>query len=143
MIEKSLLIPDTQVKPGVSTDHLEALGEWIIDERPDAIVHIGDHWDMPSLPSYDRGTAKAEGRRVIEDIEAGNAGMRRLLRPLLQLQRQQRVNRKRVYTPDMHFFLGNHEERITRYENHHPEVQGAIGWDNLDVTIATNMACVS
>lgn len=137
MIEKLLLIPDTQVKPGVSTDHLEALGHWIVEERPDAVVHIGDHWDMPSLSSYDRGTAKAEGRRVIEDIEAGNAGMRRLLRPLKQLQQQQRLNRKRVYTPEMHFFIGNHEERITRYENHHPEVQGAIGWDNLDLSAWT------
>jgi hypothetical protein len=134
VIKKLLLIPDTQVKPGVETDHLRALGEFIVEERPDAIVHIGDHWDMPSLSSYDRGTAKSEGRRVREDIEAGNRAMQLLLAPLRNLQSSQRANRKRVYTPEMHFTVGNHEERITRYENHHPEVQGALGWNTLDFT---------
>lgn len=133
MINKILVIPDTQVKPGVDISHLVKLGREIVEERPDVIVHIGDHWDMPSLSSYDKGTARAEGRRVREDIEAGNAAMQVLLAPLRDLQRNQRANRKRVYSPDMHFFIGNHEERITRYENQHPEVQGAIGWDQLDL----------
>lgn len=134
MINKLLLIPDTQVKPGVDVGHLAALGEWIVDERPDCIVHIGDHWDMPSLSSFDRGSAKAEGRRVVQDIEAGNRAMQILLAPLRRLQESQRGNRKRVYSPEMHFCVGNHEERITRYENHHPEVQGALGFDTLDFT---------
>lgn len=134
MIPKLLLIPDTQVKPGVDLSHLHALGEWIVDERPEVIVHIGDHWDMPSLSSYDRGTARAEGRRVREDIRAGNEAMQILLAPLRRLQDQQRQNRKRVYSPDLHFCVGNHEERILRYENHHPEVQGALGFDNLDLS---------
>jgi len=134
LISKLLLIPDTQVKPGVEIDHLAALGEWIVDERPDCIVHIGDHWDMPSLSSYDRGSAKAEGRRVVQDIDAGNNAMHVLLAPLRRLQESQRGNRKRVYSPEMHFCIGNHEERITRYENHHPEVQGALGFDTLDFT---------
>ena len=137
MIKKLLLLPDTQVKPGVNIDHLAKMGQWIVDERPDCIVHIGDHFDMPSLSSYDRGSAKAEGRRVVQDIEAGNHAMRVMLEPLRRLQDSQRANRKRVYTPDMHFCVGNHEERITRYENHHPEVQGALGWNNLDFSLWT------
>ena len=134
MIKKLLVIPDTQVKPDVPLQHLEMLSEWIVEERPDVIVHIGDHWDMPSLSSYDKGTARAEGRRVREDIEAGNHAMQLLLGPLRRLQAAQRANRKRVYDPEKHFFIGNHEERITRYENQHPEVQGAIGWDQLDLS---------
>lgn len=134
MINKLLLIPDTQVKPGVDISHLTALGEWIVKERPDAIVHIGDHWDMPSLSSYDRGTAKAEGRRVLQDIDAGNHAMHELLNPLRRLQESQRNNRKRVYSPEMHFFLGNHEQRMERYTNSNPEVQGVIGYDNLDLS---------
>ncbi len=133
MIPKLLLIPDTQVKPGVDISHLARLGEWIVRERPDVIVHIGDHWDMPSLSSYDRGSAKAEGRRVVQDIDAGNHAMHVLLEPLRRLQESQRHNRKRVYSPEMHFVPGNHEERILRYENNHPEVQGALGFDTLDL----------
>jgi hypothetical protein len=134
VIPKLLLIPDKQVKPGVNIDHVARLGELIVEERPDVIVDIGDHWDMPSLSSYDRGTARAEGRRVREDIEAGNRAMQVLLAPLRELQATQRQNRKRVYSPEMHFFVGNHEERILRYENSHPEVQGALGFDTLDLT---------
>lgn len=124
MIKKLLLVPDTQVKPGVPLDHLYDLGLEIVEERPDAIVHIGDHWDMPSLSSYDRGSAKAEGRRVLEDIAAGNNAMHVLLAPLRRLQEGQRNNRKRVYSPKMYFLMGNHENRIKRYENSHPELQG-------------------
>lgn len=134
MIPKLLLIPDTQVKPGVDISHIDALGQWIVEERPDVVIHIGDHWDMPSLSSYDRGTTKAEGRRVRADIESGNYAMLRLLQPLRSLQASQRANRKRVYAPELHFCVGNHEARITRYENTHPEVQGALGWDTLDLS---------
>ncbi len=133
MINKLLLIPDTQVKPGVNIDHLAALGHWIADERPDVIVHIGDHWDMPSLSSYDKGTAKIEGKRVKEDIEVGNYAMQVLLQPMRDLQARQREGHRKVYQPEMHFHMGNHEHRINRYENSHPEVQGFMGLDRLDL----------
>lgn len=133
MIPKILVIPDTQVKEDVPLHHIQELANYIVEERPNVIVHIGDHWDMPSLSSYDKGTARAEGRRVRADINAGNEAMQILLQPLRALQSLQRSNRKRVYSPDMHFFIGNHEERITRYENQNPEVQGALGWDQLDL----------
>lgn len=129
----TLVIADTQVKPGVDIKHLEALGEYIADTRPARIVHIGDHWDMPSLSSYDRGTLAIEGRRVREDIEAGNEGMRVLLKPLRDLQRHQSNCKKRVYRPEMHFHIGNHEERLKRYENHNPIVAGMFGYDQLDL----------
>lgn len=130
----TLVIADTQVKPGVCIKHLEALGEWIADHRPARIVHIGDHWDMPSLSSYDRGTAAIEGRRVRDDIEAGNSAMRILLKPLRDLQRHQSFNKKRVYRPEMHFHIGNHEERLKRYENNNPIVAGMFGYDQLDLS---------
>ncbi|UMO76456.1 hypothetical protein DNAM_280 [Pseudomonas phage BroderSalsa] len=132
-IDHLLLIPDTQVRPEVNIDHLGNLGEYIAEEQPDVIVHIGDHWDMPSLSSYDKGTAKIEGRRVRTDIEAGNHAMQVLLEPLRRLQRHQQRNRKKVYRPRKEFFLGNHEDRILKYENNHPEVQGVLGHDTLDL----------
>ncbi|AUX83670.1 hypothetical protein FDJ32_gp41 [Pseudomonas phage NV1] len=133
-INHLLLIPDTQVRPEVNTDHLGNMGEYIAEAQPDVIVHIGDHWDMPSLSSYDKGTAKIEGRRVRTDIEAGNVAMQLLLEPLRRLQASQSRNRKKQYRPRMEFFVGNHEERILRYENNHPEVQGALGFETLDTS---------
>ena len=38
-----VVIPDTQVKPGVPTDHLEWAGRYVAEKRPDVVVHLGDH----------------------------------------------------------------------------------------------------
>ena len=65
-----LVIPDTQAKDGTPTDHLRWIGQLIVDEHPDTVVHLGDHADMPSLSSYDVGKRSFEGRRYSADIEA-------------------------------------------------------------------------
>jgi hypothetical protein len=65
-----LIIPDTQAKLGVPTDHLRWIGEYIVERKPDVVIHLGDHADMPSLSSYDVGKRDFEGRRYADDIEA-------------------------------------------------------------------------
>ena len=126
-----LMIPDTQCKPGVDMNYLRWVGEYIVEKRPDVIVHIGDHADMPSLSSYDKGKRAAEGKRVQDDIEASIMGMNILLRPLYHLQRQQEEAGVEVYKPRMVFTLGNHEERIMRHVNANPELHGFLSYDNL------------
>lgn len=126
-----LIIPDTQVKAGVPLEHLHWLGCYIRDLKPDVIVHLGDHWDFPSLSSYDKGTAVVEGRRVVEDISVGIDGMAMIDGPLLGLQKEQKKARKASYSPRKVFLLGNHEERLKRYMNHNPELVGMLGYDNL------------
>ncbi|MCI0656860.1 MAG: hypothetical protein L0170_07290, partial [Acidobacteria bacterium] len=37
-----LMIPDLQIGPGTPTDHLDWIGKYIVDKRPDFIVQIGD-----------------------------------------------------------------------------------------------------
>src|ERR1035437_3365549 len=64
-----LIIPDCQVHSGVPTQHLEWVGKYIAQKRPDVIVCIGDFADMPSLCSYDKGKKSFEGRRYVLDIE--------------------------------------------------------------------------
>ncbi len=127
MSTKILIIPDTQVKHGVPTDHLEALGNYIIDKRPDVIVHIGDHWDMESISTY-ASAKEVEGRRIIKDLEAGKQGMDILLQPLKNLQHKQKVFKKKVYRPKMYFCLGNHEERLQRYIDKNPSLDGVMSY---------------
>src|SRR6185369_6686365 len=55
-----IVIPDAQVRPGVNTDHLEHVGNYIAEKKPDELICIGDFWDFPSIGTYDRGTLKAE-----------------------------------------------------------------------------------
>jgi len=124
---KHLIIADTQCKPGNDLTHLAALGKYIVAKKPDVIIHIGDHFDMESLSSYDRGTKAFEGRRIKQDLDAGYVGMELLTGPLKRLQAKQKKGKKKVYTPRMIFCMGNHEARIDRFTNEHSEFDGFIG----------------
>lgn len=128
---KIAVIPDTQVKPGVRTDHLEWAGKYIAEKRPDVVIHLGDHWDMPSLSSYDKGKASAEGRRVQKDIDAGN-------RALDLLTTAMHGGPRLDYHPRLIMLRGNHENRLERYVNDNAELVGAfddafndrkLGWE--------------
>ena len=131
---KHFIIPDTQVSPEhMDFTHLRAAGLYIADKQPDVLIHIGDHFDMHSLSSYDKGTKKAEGARYQDDIDAGIEGMEALMEPIYYLQAKQRRAKEKIYKPDMHFFLGNHEERIMRHVNFHPELSGKLGYADLEL----------
>lgn len=118
-----LFIPDTQVKPGVPTEHLGWLGAYIVERRPAVVVHAGDHWDMPSLSSYEeRGSKEMEGKRYAADVEAGNAALRLISEPA----------RKARLATEFHLLRGNHEDRITRAVNADPRLEGSIGLSDLE-----------
>jgi hypothetical protein len=57
--------------------------------------------------------------------------MEALLNPLYDLQAQQRANKQKVYTPEMHLLMGNHEDRITRHVEANPELEGFLSVDSL------------
>ena len=131
---KHLLIPDCQLKVGVPMDHLTALGNYIIDQKPDVIINIGDFADMPSLSTYDRGTKTAEGARYQEDIDATFEGMEKLLEPIKAYNRHAALGHRAVYRPDMVLTLGNHENRINRHVNANPDLEGKLSVDDLPYT---------
>lgn len=124
-----LVIPDTQIRPGVPVDHLRWIGSYILDRRPDVIVHLGDHWDMPSLSSYDRGKGAMEGRRYIEDVRAGNEALALLTAPTRK--RNARLRTVTPYHPRWVLLRGNHEHRIQRAIDDNVQLDGAIGFDDL------------
>lgn len=128
---KILVIPDCQVKPGVPLDHLAWLGEYIVDKRPDVIVHLGDFPDMSSLSSYDVGKKSFEGRRYKLDVESAKEAQEILLTPLTKLQVRQINNKKRVYSPRLVMLLGNHDERINRAVNNDAKLDGVLSTRDL------------
>ena len=119
---KVFIIPDTQCKPGVKLNHLEAAGNYIAAKKPDVIVHLGDHWDMQSLSSYDKGTLLAEGTRYEDDIQAGIDGYDYLTYPFRKLK---------GYTPKKYHLLGNHEQRIERHIIANPALKGKLSYNDL------------
>lgn len=119
---KVLVIADTQCKSEENLEYMLWIGHYIADKKPDIIVHIGDHYDFPSLSSYDKGKASAEGRRLVKDIEAGNKGFE-----FLNLA----IDKIEGYKPRKVFCLGNHEHRLERYIDDNPELIGTLGVDKL------------
>lgn len=121
MPNKVLVIFDTQIRPDnleLNRPLLQAIGQLIVKERPTHIVHIGDHWDMKSLSLYDfpkNNRVVFDGAEVQKDVTAGQVGLHYLVSPMWDLQLQQRVNKKKVYSPKMHFTMGNHEQRVDRF----------------------------
>lgn len=128
-----VVIPDTQAKPGVPTDHLRWIGQYIIDHlagKPNVrIIHLGDHWDMPSLSSYDRGKKAMEGRRVKADLEAGNVALDVLDAPLKAYNKKRRKFKEKLWLPDKHMLMGNHEDRISRAVNDDAQLDGFLSLD--------------
>lgn len=130
-MSKHLIIPDTQVKPGQDLEHLRWAGQYAADKEPDVIIHIGDHWDMPSLSSYDVGKKSFEGRRYSHDITAGIIGMEVFLEPIRDKQRAYARGHRKRWNPRMVFCMGNHEQRIERAINNDPKLEGLIGYQDL------------
>lgn len=128
---KHLVIPDTQVKPGVSIDYLTHIGRYIVDHKPDKVIQIGDFADMPSLSSYDVGKKSFEGRRYKADIEATHLAMAALLQPLQEFNQRARKNKEKQYRPELWLTLGNHENRIERVVEGDPKLEGTIGLEDL------------
>jgi len=134
MMSNIFVIPDTQVKDGVPTDHLGAAGRFIVAKQPDIIVHLGDHWDLPSLSSYDKAGSKSfEGRRYLTDVRTGNDAMAELLAPINEYNESRKRQHMKQYKPRMIFLMGNHEARIMRAINDDPKLDGVLGYHDLDL----------
>ncbi len=128
------VIGDTQVKPGVPMQHLSWIGQYLVDQfagQDVRVIHVGDHWDMPSLSSYDKGKRAMEGRRYKADIEAGNEGMDLLCTPLSNYNASRRAGEK--WQPPMDFFLGNHEDRISRATEEDAQLEGVISYEDFNL----------
>ena len=121
---KIAVIADTQCKPNESMEYMRSIGKFLADKKPDVIVHIGDHFDFPSLSSYDKGKKSFEGRRLLSDLQAGQEGMTLLFEAIKKQQTE-------GYNPRLVFCVGNHEDRFDRLSRDNPELEGFVGVETL------------
>lgn len=119
-----LIIPDSHAHFQHHNKRAEWLGELIADVKPDVLVHIGDNWDMPSLSSYDRGRKSFQGRSYRADIDSGIDFHDRMFH---------RVRRRKKGLPRSVFCVGNHEQRIHRAIDVQAELEGTIGYEDLQL----------
>lgn len=128
---RHFVLPDTQIRPGDDLTFLRAIGNAIVDLKPDVVVQIGDWADMPSLSSYDVGKKAFEGRRYVADIAAANDAMDVLMAPLKEFNERAKRNHEQRYKPRLVLTLGNHESRIEKAVNNDVKLEGVMSLDDL------------
>lgn len=135
-----LMIADTQVTDTSDTSHLVALSRYIWQHKPACIVHIGDHWDFESLSSYATGL-ESEGRRLVNDLAGGDIALKLIMD---YSRKRNKANKGPDYIPELHFLMGNHENRLNRYVANNPVLEGLIdlpgfierqGWEVHDFLV--------
>jgi hypothetical protein len=121
---RHLFIPDTQIKPGVSIEHIRWAARYAAAKLPHKIVIAGDWYDMASLSYYDKNKLASHGRNYADDIEAGDEGLR-------VFDQELRKHAPKSYKPELHATLGNHEQRIETSVQVAPELFGKLSFDDL------------
>lgn len=114
MNELAYIIPDTQVRDGV-LNPLIPVAHHICQLRPSIVLHLGDHWDMPSLSQYDKGKKSHRVRTYHSDIAAGNKAMAQFWEII-------RAKWPEFFRECEFVILkGNHEDRIRRAMEYGPD----------------------
>jgi hypothetical protein len=128
---KHVVVPDTQIKPGLDLAHIDWIAQYVVDKKPDVLIVGGDWADMPSLSRYDKGRKSFEGRRYRDDILAANDGLQRLMAPIeKEMERIKRRRTKHWYLRKI-VTLGNHEDRINRAVEDAREFENTISVDDI------------
>jgi len=120
---RHMVIPDTQVSPGVPLVHFVWLAKYAAEHRPDLIIHLGDHYDLSSLSHYDLGTTRIEGKRLANDIAAGKLALK-IFSDTLRKEAPD-------YAPARHMLTGNHEQRLRRHVEANPALEGQLSYEDL------------
>lgn len=116
-MSRHFVIPDRQAKPGVPLVHNEWLGKAIAEYKPDVLIDLGDNADFPSVSTHSpSGSLDKEGQRLIKDIEVAKEADAIMFKAMGKF-RPKRMVRLR----------GNHENRLERYLQINPVLDGLIG----------------
>lgn len=103
---KILVIGDAHVTNNQSLRRFDWLAGLIASTAFTHIVVMGDFLTLNSLSAWDRDKRLLmEGRRFYKEIDAGNEALDKITSSI----------------PNKIFLEGNHEDRLPRYIQHHPE----------------------
>lgn len=117
-ITRVTVIPDTHLQPGVSAERMRWIGRHIAAQAPDEVVHIGDLGDFESLCSHtpnDTFGGKLKPS-FLADCAAVSEGLETMAEAMAGMSRK----------PRQRITLGNHDNRLWRFENSAPEICGMM-----------------
>lgn len=119
-----LVIPDGHAHFKHHNKRAEYVGGLIASFKPDVVIDLGDTADFPSLSSYDKGKKSFHGRSYAADVDAHNDYQDRLWHASRKSKRKLPLRIR---------LIGNHEQRIDRVLELQPELEGTIGYDDLEL----------
>lgn len=115
-VTRVLAIGDTHDQPNLDKNRFKWIGRHCLATRPHRVVHIGDFasWDSVSTHEAPGSFSYSQRPSFKTDLESCEEAMRAFLKEMGGL--------------DVHMELtaGNHEDRITRFENKSPETVGSM-----------------
>src|SRR5690606_33530449 len=125
----TLVVGDAHIQAKQDLRRFNALGSWIVHNQPDTIIIIGDCMDMQALSAWDMNKRLLmEGRRYSEEIQYGNRALDFMLGPMNVDNDCRRSNKKRLYKPTLVYLEGNHSQRLWRYIQQYPELEGQLDY---------------
>lgn len=109
-MKKIIIVPDAHLTTELPEAYKIAK-KFIKDEKPDEIILLGDFMDVSSLSSWDLDKKRnMENKRWQKEVAVANK----------ELDFLQKYSKKVTYMG------GNHEDRVERYLDKNPEVEGMI-----------------
>ena len=111
-----IAIGDTHDQPDMDKERFKWIARYCGEVRPNRIVHIGDFasWDSVSAHEMPGSVGHAERPRFKTDLDSCQEAMSVFLREIRGLD------------IPMELTAGNHEDRISRFENKSPETYGSM-----------------
>lgn len=114
MIKSAIILPDVHLTDSLPKDYLP-VRKFIKDFKPNKIILLGDFMDVASLSAWDMDKKRLmEGRRFKKELDIANKELDFLC-----------SNSKDKDNPII-YIEGNHEDRVNRYLDIHPEMEGMM-----------------
>ena len=114
-----LVIGDPHCTPKANNDRFLWAGRVAADYKVSHVICMGDFCSMDSLSSYDRGKKSFEGRRYQQDMDHSHEALSLFNRGLGK------------HRPKKIMIHGNHEDRIDRFVDENPELDGTLKISDL------------
>lgn len=125
MSKTHCILADPHSSPEADNSRFDLAGKLIADLKPDVVINLGDHVDLASLSSYDKGKASFNGKNYEKDVVHGIEANDRLFAPMKKAKKK---------LPRTVILEGNHEHRIKKLLEYEPHLTGSrygISFDNL------------
>ena len=110
MIKSAIILPDIHLTDKIPKDY-KTVKNFIKEFKPDEVILLGDFMDVSSLSAWDYDKKRPmEGRRYVKEITRAN----------------EELDYIQKYTKKITYLEGNHEDRVNRYLDKNPEMEGMI-----------------